>query len=59
MESDSDQLRWPAGPDAEPYFAWRGSMSDEEWVAYHGVAKDETWYAAIERDFQMDVRPKG
>lgn len=49
-----DKLRHPVGPDAEPFLAWRRSMSDEEWVAF-GAADDETWRARIHRDFGLTL----
>lgn len=55
-ESDSWQLRYAVGPDAEPFLQWRRSMTDEEWVDLN-AADDETWYARIERDFGMNTRP--
>jgi NAD(P)-dependent dehydrogenase (short-subunit alcohol dehydrogenase family) len=56
IESGTWQLRHPVGPDAEPFLAWRESMSDEEWVNLHG-ADDDTWYERMERDFSMTIRP--
>ena len=56
VESGTWQLRHPVGPDAEPFLAWRKSMTDEEWVSLH-AADDETWYARMERDFGMTIRP--
>ncbi len=56
-ESGSWQLRYPVGPDAQAFLDWRASMTDEEWTDCGGV-DDETWYAAMERDFGMDLRPK-
>lgn len=56
-ESDSWQLRYPVGPDAQGVLDWRASMTDEEWTDRGGM-DDETWYAAMERDFGMDLRPK-
>lgn len=55
VESDSKQLRYPVGPDAEPFLAWRASMTDEEWVDW-AATDDESWYAAVERDFGLDAR---
>jgi NAD(P)-dependent dehydrogenase (short-subunit alcohol dehydrogenase family) len=55
-ESDSWQLRYPVGPDAEPFLQWRRSMTDEEWVDLN-ASDDETWYARIEHDFGMNTRP--
>ena len=54
-ESDSWKLRHPVGPDAEPFLAWRGSMTDEEWIAWNSVS-DEEWVNAVKNDFGMDVK---
>jgi len=54
--SNSDRLRHPVGPDAEPFLGWRRSMTDEAWVAL-GALDDEAWCARIEADFGMNVRP--
>jgi NAD(P)-dependent dehydrogenase (short-subunit alcohol dehydrogenase family) len=53
-ESDGWQLRYPVGPDAGPFLAWRASMSDEAWVNW-AAATDEEWLASVKRDFGMDV----
>ena len=58
IESESWQLRYPVGPDAEPFLAWRARMSDEEWVDHHAIREDEAWYQHIERDFGLDARPQ-
>ncbi len=55
VESDSPQLRYPVGPDAEPFLAWRAGMTDEDWVNWGGT-DDESWYASVERDFGLDAR---
>ncbi len=55
-QDDGAVLRHPVGPDAEPFLAWRASMSDEDWVAW-GAQNDEDWYASVERDFGLDARP--
>ncbi|MGA9240147.1 SDR family oxidoreductase [Robiginitalea sp.] len=54
-ESDSWTLRYPVGPDALPFIAWRGSMTDEQWVDWNAVS-DEEWYASVERDFGMKLQ---
>ncbi len=54
--SESWILRHPVGPDAKPYLDWRATMTDEEWVDRSAV-NDEEWYNAIERDFDMNLRP--
>ena len=53
-ESDNWQLRYPVGPDAAPFLAWRAAMSDEEWVNYAAVTDGE-WVARVKRDFGLDV----
>ena len=58
IESGTQQLRHPTGPDALPFLGWRNSMTDEQWVDLY-AADDDTWYARIERDFGMATRPKG
>ncbi|MDX1760714.1 MAG: SDR family oxidoreductase [Christiangramia sp.] len=55
-ESDSWKLRYPVGPDAEPFLAWRASMSDEDWVNWNAASDDE-WYASVEKDFGIKARP--
>ena len=57
VNSDSWQLRHPAGPDAEPFLQWRHSMTDEQWVDWGAAQDDETWAKSVERDFGIDVRP--
>jgi NAD(P)-dependent dehydrogenase (short-subunit alcohol dehydrogenase family) len=55
VESESWQLRYPAGPDASPFLGWRAGMTDQQWVDW-GAADDETWYAAVARDFGLNAR---
>jgi NAD(P)-dependent dehydrogenase (short-subunit alcohol dehydrogenase family) len=57
IESGTWQLRHPVGPDAEPFLAWRKSMTDEQWVDLHAAA-DDAWYERMEHDFGMAIRPK-
>jgi len=52
------QLRHPVGPDAQPFLDWRASMTDQEWIEW-GALDDEAWYASVQKDFGMDLRPKG
>jgi NAD(P)-dependent dehydrogenase (short-subunit alcohol dehydrogenase family) len=54
-ESNTWKLRHPIGPDAEPFIAWRKSMSDEEWINWNSV-NDEDWYNSVERDFGLNAR---
>ncbi|HJN93489.1 MAG TPA: SDR family oxidoreductase [Dehalococcoidia bacterium] len=57
VESDAPALRHPVGPDAEPFFAWRDSMTDEEWIALAALDEDEAWAVRIEEASGLDVRP--
>lgn len=57
VESGTWQLRHLSGPDAEPYLGWRRSLSDEQWVDWN-AQDDESWYAAVERDFGFNARPR-
>src|SRR5690554_607121 len=54
-ESNSWKLRHPVGPDAEPFIAWRASMSDEEWVDWNAT-NDDDWYEAVQNTFGLDAR---
>ncbi len=55
IEGDSWKLRYPVGPDAEPFLSWRAGMTDEEWVDW-GAADDDAWYKSVEHDFGLDAR---
>lgn len=57
VDSDSWQLRYPAGPDSEPSLQRRMSMTDEQWVDWGAAIDDETWAKSVEHDFGIDVRP--
>ena len=54
-ENNNWKLRHPVGPDAEPFIAWRASMSDEQWVNWNAV-NDEDWYQSVEQDFGLNAR---
>ncbi|MFO7826596.1 MAG: SDR family oxidoreductase [Cyclobacterium sp.] len=56
-ESRSWQLRYPVGPDAEPFWNWRSSMNDEQWVDWNAQS-DEDWYNAVESTFGLNCRPE-
>lgn len=53
-ESTSWQLRYPVGPDAEPFLKWRGSKTDEEIVQLGGATDDE-FRSIVKREFGLDV----
>lgn len=56
IESKTRKLRHPVGPDAEPFLAWRASLTDEAWIEW-GALDDDSWYARVEQDFGLNVRP--
>ena len=58
IESGTQQLRHPVGPDAVPLLEWRKSLTDEQWIDLHG-ADDDTWYKHMEGSMGMAIRPKG
>jgi len=55
VESDSPRFHYPVGPDAEPFLAWRASMTDEQWTDWN-AADDDTWYANVEQTFGLKAR---
>jgi len=55
IESGTWQLRHMPGPNAAPFVAWRGSMTDEQWVDWN-AASDDVWYDAVQRDFGLGSR---
>ena len=57
IESGTDKLRHPVGPDAEPFLGWRASLNDEEWVKW-GALSDDEWYERVANDFGLDVHSK-
>ena len=58
IEHPRAQLRYPVGPDAEPFLDWRARMSDEAWIDYNATHDDEAWYQRLARDFGLDARPQ-
>jgi NAD(P)-dependent dehydrogenase (short-subunit alcohol dehydrogenase family) len=57
IESGTQKLRHPVGPDAEGFLGWRASLTDEDWVEW-GALSDEAWYERVGRDFGLDARSK-
>jgi NAD(P)-dependent dehydrogenase (short-subunit alcohol dehydrogenase family) len=51
-QSESWQLRYLVGPDAEPFIAWRQQFSDEQWVDLN-AGDEETWNRTLQRDFGL------
>jgi NAD(P)-dependent dehydrogenase (short-subunit alcohol dehydrogenase family) len=57
IESGTQKLRHPVGPDAEGFLGWRASLTDEDWVEW-GALPDEAWYERVSKDFGLDARSK-
>jgi NAD(P)-dependent dehydrogenase (short-subunit alcohol dehydrogenase family) len=55
VESDSPRFHYPVGPDAEPFLAWRASMTDEQWIEWN-AAEEDTWYTNVEQTFGLKAR---
>ncbi len=56
-QSNSWQLRHPAGPDAGPLLENRKKLTDEQWIDLHS-SDDETWYRNMGLDPAIAKRPK-
>lgn len=56
IESNSWQLRYPCGPDAEPFLGWRAAMTDDQWIEWSAL-NDEAWYQRVQEDFGLNARP--
>ncbi len=57
IESGTQKLRHPVGPDAEGFLAWRASLTDEQWADWGGLP-DEAWYEYVATTFGLDVKSK-
>jgi len=55
VDGGSWQLRYPTGPSAAGYLAWRASLSDEQWVEW-GAQSDEEWVAGVRKTFGLNVK---
>lgn len=56
VESNDPELRYPAGPDAEPLLTWRSSKTGKEWAAI-GALEDDAWAAEMRAAVGLDVKP--
>jgi NAD(P)-dependent dehydrogenase (short-subunit alcohol dehydrogenase family) len=54
VESNSTQLRHPAGNDGSMLIRWRKQKTDDEWVQL-GAATDAEWAADVKRNLGLDV----
>ncbi len=57
IDSDTQTLRHPVGPDAEGFLAWRASLNDQQWIEW-GALPDEAWYDRVRNDFGLDAGSK-
>jgi NAD(P)-dependent dehydrogenase (short-subunit alcohol dehydrogenase family) len=57
IESGTQTLRHPVGPDAEGFLAWRASLTDDQWIEW-GALPDDAWYERVAVDFGLDARSK-
>jgi NAD(P)-dependent dehydrogenase (short-subunit alcohol dehydrogenase family) len=57
IESGTQKLRHPVGPDAEGFLAWRASLNDEQWADW-GALPDDAWYEYVATTFGLDVKSK-
>lgn len=57
VEGGPDKLRYPVGPGAAEFIAWRKSRTDEEMVEW-GAMDDDAWYDRVQQTFGFDARPK-
>lgn len=48
------QLRFPAGPDAAPFLAWRAGLSDEDWIEFNSLDA-ESYRTRVKQTFGLDV----
>jgi NAD(P)-dependent dehydrogenase (short-subunit alcohol dehydrogenase family) len=54
VDGNSWQLRYPVGPDAEPFLKWRASKTDEE-IINLAAATDAEFIATAKKEFGLDV----
>ena len=55
VEGKSNDLRYPAGPDAAPLLGWRTSLSDTDWINSVNI-DDDTWIEFMEQNMGLQVR---
>jgi len=54
IESGTWKLRHPAGPDAEPFLAWRAAMTDEQWIDFNAL-DSAAYRERVKRDFGLEL----
>ena len=54
LNAGTYQLRYPVGPDAEPFIQWRNSLTDEQFIDFGGLS-DEEWDNYVRNNFGLAV----
>ena len=57
IESGTQALRHPVGPDAAGFLGWRASLTDDQWIEW-GALPDDAWYDRVKMDFGLDAASK-
>jgi NAD(P)-dependent dehydrogenase (short-subunit alcohol dehydrogenase family) len=55
IESGTEKLRHPAGPDAAPFLAWRAAMTDEQWIEFNAL-DEESFRQRVRKDFGLEIK---
>ena len=55
IESGTWKLRHTAGPDAEPFLAWRAAMTDEQWTDFNSLDA-QGYRERIKSDFGLEIK---
>ena len=55
IESGTWKLRHTAGPDAEPFLAWRAAMTDEQWTEFNSLDAED-YRKRVKSDFGLDLK---
>jgi NAD(P)-dependent dehydrogenase (short-subunit alcohol dehydrogenase family) len=54
VDGNSWQLRYPVGPDVEPFFRWRASKTDEEMISL-AAASDAQFVRMVKQELGLDI----
>ena len=56
IETPSDRLRFPVGPDSLEFLGWRSANSDETWIGLHALESDSEWFERVLAETGNDLR---
>ena len=56
IETPSDRLRFPVGPDSLVFLGWRSANSDETWIGLHALESDSDWFERVLAETGNDLR---